>query len=72
MMTHGKIFFVMIDFYQFYTSVVSCVYNLKTPTFFSVICGESFFICAMCNVYVCSVLTSSIIASLENVRFIVS
>ena len=55
-----------------YTSIVSCVYNLKTHTFFSVICGVSFFIRAMCNVYVCSVLTSSIITLLENVSYIVS
>ena len=54
-----------------YTSIVSNVYNLKTYTFFSVICGVSFFIRAMCNVYVCSVLTSSIITLLENVSYIV-
>ena len=35
-------------------------------------CGVSFFICAVCIVYVCSVLTCSIITSLENVRYIVS
>ena len=39
---------------------------------FSVICGVNFFIPAMCIVYVCSVLTSSIITSLENVSSIVS
>ena len=55
-----------------YTSIVSCVYNLKTHTFFLVICGVSFFIPATCIVYVCSVLTSSIITSLENVSYIVS
>ena len=40
--------------------------------FFPVICDVSFFITAMCIVYVCSVLTGSIIASLENVSYIVS
>ena len=40
--------------------------------FFTLICGVSFFITAMCIVYVCSVLTSSIITSLENVSYIVS
>ena len=54
------------------TSIVSCVYNLKTQTFFSVICGVSFFIPAMCIVYVCSVLTSSIITSLEDVSYFFS
>ena len=54
-----------------YMSIVSCVYNLKTNTLFSVNCGVSFFIPAMCIVYVCSVLTSSIITSLENVSYIV-
>ena len=48
-----------------HTSIVSCVYNLKTHTFFSVIRGVSFFIPAMCIVYVCSVLTSSIITRLK-------
>ena len=74
-MTHGglerNIFFVEMDFNQFY-SIVSCVYNLKMHTFFSVICRKSFFIHAMCIVYVCSVFTSSIITSLEIVSFIVS
>ena len=53
-----------------YTSIVSC--SLKTHTFLLVICGVSFFIPAMCIVYICSVLTSSIIISLENVCYIVS
>ena len=44
----------------------------KTHTFLSVICGVSFFIPAMCIVYVCPVLTSSILISLENVSYIVS
>ena len=48
-----------------YTSIFSCVYNPETHTFFSVICGVSFFIPVMCIVYVCSVLTSSIITSLK-------
>ena len=38
-------------------------YNLKTHTFFSVICGIGFFIPAMCIVYVCSVLTRGILTS---------
>ena len=59
-------------FFFKYTSIVSCVYNLKTHTFFSVICGVSFFIPAMCIVYVCSMLTSSIITTFENVSYIVS
>ena len=59
-------------FQSIYTSIVSCVYNLKTHTFFSVICGVSFFICAVCIVYVFSVLTCSIITSLENATYIVS
>ena len=63
-------FFVKIDFNQFIR--VSYVYNLKTHTFFSVICGVSFFIFAMYIVNVYSVLTSSIIISLENVSYIVS
>ena len=67
---------IIIFFYNrlqsIYTSMVSCVYNLKTHTFFSVICGVSFFIRAMCVVYFCSVLTSSIITLLENVSYIVS
>ena len=50
-----------------YTSIVSCVYNPETHTFFSVICGVSFFIPVMCIVYVCSVLTSS-----KNGSYIVS
>ena len=45
---------------------------MKTHTFFSVICDVSFFIPAMCIVYVCSVLKGSIIASLETVSYIVS
>ena len=53
-----------------YTSIVRCVYNLKIHTFFSVICGVSFFICAMCIVYVCSVLICSIITTFENVSYI--
>ena len=65
-------FFCKNRLLSIYTSRVSYVYNLKTHTFFSVFCGVSFFICAMCIVYVCSVLTSSIITSFENVRFIVS
>ena len=40
--------------------------------FFSVLCGVGFFIPAMCTVHVCSVLTSSIIASLENGSYIFS
>ena len=75
-MTHGglerNIFFCKNRLQSIYTSKVSCVYNMKTHTFFSVICGVSFFIPAMCIVYVCSVLTSSIITSLENVSYIVS
>ena len=61
------VFFVKIDFNQ-------CIrfYNLKTHTFFSVICAVSFFIPAMCIVYVCSVCTSSKSKSLENVSYIVS
>ena len=55
-----------------FTSIFSRVYILKTHTFFSVTCGVSFFIRAMCIVYVCSVLTSSIITSLEIVSYIVS
>ena len=72
-MTHGGLegisffFFVKIDL-----SIVRCVYSLKTHTFFSVICGVSFFICAVCVVYICSMLTCSIITSLENVSYIVS
>ena len=65
-------FFVKNRLLSIYMSIVSCVYNLKTRTFFSVICGVSFCICAMNLVYVCSVLTSSIITSLENVSYIVS
>ena len=58
-------FFVKIELQSIYTSIVSCVNNsLKTHTFFSVICGVSFFICAVCIVYVCSVLTCNIITSL--------
>ena len=74
-MTHGgleRFFFCKNRLKSIYTSIVSCVYNLKTHTIFSVICGVSFFIPVMCNVYVCSVLTSSIIISLENVSYIVS
>ena len=41
-----------------HTNIVSCVYKLKTHTFFSVICGVSFFIRAMCVVYFCSVLAA--------------
>ena len=55
-----------------YTSIVNCVYNLKTHTFFSVNCSVSFFIPAMCIVYVCSVVTSSINTSLENVTYKIS
>ena len=65
-------FFCKNKLQSIYTSIFSCVYNLKTHTFFSVNCGVSFFIPAMCIVYVCSVLTSSIITSLENVSYIVS
>ena len=68
-MTHGgleRIIFLK----KKYTIIVSCVYNLKTHTFLSVICCVSFFIPAMCIVYVCSVLTSSIITSFENVSYI--
>ena len=39
--------------------------------FFSMVCGVSVFITAMCIVYVCSVLTSSIITLLENVNYTV-
>ena len=53
------VFFCKNRLQSIYTSIVSCVYNLKTHTFFSVICGVSFFIPVMCIVYVCSVLTSS-------------
>ena len=59
-------------FQSIYMSIVSCVYNLKTHTLFSVICGVSFCIRATCIVYVCSVITSSIITSSENVSYIVS
>ena len=77
-MTYGglerrRFFFCFkIRLQSIYTSIVSCVYNMKTHTFSSVICGVSFFIRAMRIVYVCSVLTSSIITSLENVSYIVS
>ena len=76
-MTHGGKERTVVVFFKnrlqsIYTSIVSCVYNLKTHTFFSVICGVSFFICVVCIAYVCSVLTCSIITSLENVRYIVS
>ena len=67
-----EFFFCKNRLQSIYTSIVSCVYNLKTHTFFSVICGVSFYIPVMCNVYVCSVLTSSIITLLENVSYIVS
>ena len=66
------IFFCQNRLQSIYTSIVSCVYNLKTHTFVSVIRGVSFFIRAMCIVYVCSVLTSSIITLLENISYIVS
>ena len=65
-------FFVKIDLQLIYTSKVSCVYIPKTHIFFSVIRGASFFTCAMYIAYVWSVLTSSIITSLENVSYIVS
>ena len=55
-----------------FSSTVSCVYNLKTHTFSSMICGVRVFIRAVCNVYVCSVLTCSIITSLENVSYIIT
>ena len=79
MMTHpelGRISFVCLFFcknrlHSIDTSIVSCVYNLKTHTFFSVICGVSFFIHAICILYVCSVLTCSIITSLENFTYVV-
>ena len=75
-MTHGGLerirFLCKNRLQSIVTSIVSCVYNLKTQTFFSVICGVSFFIPAMCIVYVCSVLTSSLITSLEDVSYIVS
>ena len=79
-MTHGGLERFVVVFVFFcknrlqsnYTGIISCVYNLKTHTFFSVICGVSFFICAVCIVYVCSELTCSIIISLENVSYIVS
>ena len=75
-MTHGGLerisFFCKNRLQSIYTSIVSCVYNLKTHTFFSVICDVSFFIRAVCIVYVCSVLICSIINSLENVSYIVS
>ena len=68
-MTHGGLegisfYLVKIDFNFIF------VYNQKTHTFFSVICGVSFFIPALCIVHVCLVLTSSIITSLENVLFL--
>ena len=63
---------LLLFFVKIYTSIVSCVYNLKTHTFFSVICGVSLFIRAMCIDYVCSVLTSSIITLLQNISYIVS
>ena len=65
-------FFCKNRLLSIYTSIVSCVYNLKTHTLFSVLCCVSFFICAMCIVNVFSVLTSSIVTSLENVSYIVS
>ena len=65
-------FFCKNRLQSIYTSIVSCVYNLKTHTFFSVICGVSFLIPIMCIVYVFSVHTSSITTSLENVSYIVS
>ena len=43
-------FFCKNRLQSIYTSIVSCVYNLKTHTFFPVICGVSFFIRAMCIV----------------------
>ena len=62
------VFFCKNTLQSIYTSIVSCVYNLKTHTLFSVICGVSFFIPAMYIVYVCSVFSSSI----ENISYIVS
>ena len=66
------VFFCKSRLQSIYASIVTCVNNLKTHTFCSVICGVSFFIRAMCIVYVCLVLTSSIITSLENDNYIVS
>ena len=71
-MEDWKDFFCKKRLQSIYTSRVSSVYNLKTHTFVSVICGVSFFIPAMNIVYVCSVLTSSIITSIENCSYIVS
>ena len=71
-MEDWKFFFYKNRLQSIYTSIVSCVYNLKTNSFVLVICGVSFFIPAMCIVYVCSVLTSGIITSKENVGYIVS
>ena len=75
-MTHGgqeriSFFLCKNRLQSIYTSIVSFVYKLKTNTFFSVMCDVSFFICAVCIVYVCSVLTCSIIISLENASYIV-
>ena len=53
------LFFCKNRLQSIYTSIVNCVYNLKTHAFFLVICGVSFIIPAMCIVYICSVLTSA-------------
>ena len=66
------VFFCKNRLQLMYTIIVSCAYNLKTHTFYSVICAVSFFIPAMCIVYVCSVRTSSKSKSLENASYIVS
>ena len=71
-MEDWKLVFFDNGLQSIYTSIVSCVYSLKTYTHFSVICGVSFFIRAMCVFYFCPVLTSSIITLLENVSYIVS
>ena len=59
MMTHGGLeinsffgknrLFIKNRLQSIYASIVSCVYNLKTHTFFSVICGVNslFVLCAL-------------------------
>ena len=74
-MTHGGLeritcFFCKSRLQSIYTSIVSCLYSLKTHTFFSVICGVSFCFRAMCLLNVCSVLTTSMLISLEKNSYI--
>ena len=55
-----------------YTSIVSCVYNLKhTHILFSDLWCKFLYSCHV-RCYFCSVLTSSMITLLENVSYIVS